>query len=89
MPYADLFPVLIAKGHIQTRTALAVPDNPPHWYKSDQFCAYHQGGPRHNIENYLSFNQMYKGSSEAEFYLSEIRIRMFKQIRFRNMKRLQ
>ena len=55
MSYADLFPVLIAKGHIQTRTALAVPDNPPYWYKADQFCAYHQGGQGHNIENCLSF----------------------------------
>ncbi|XP_058724226.1 uncharacterized protein LOC131595775 [Vicia villosa] len=55
MPYAELFPTLLAKGLIQTRS----PPNPTNssspWYKADQSCPYHQGAPGHNIENCFSF----------------------------------
>ena len=47
--------MLLAKGHIQTRAPPVVLENHPYWYKADQFCAYHQGGSGHNIENCLSF----------------------------------
>src|SRR3954467_7790630 len=55
MPYAELFPTLLAKGLIQTRS----PPNPTNgsspWYKADQSCPYHQGAPGHNIENCFPF----------------------------------
>ncbi|XP_050918894.1 uncharacterized protein LOC127136374 [Lathyrus oleraceus] len=51
MSYAELFPALLAKNHVQTRSPPPVPNDLPYWYKADQFCAYHQGAPGHNIEN--------------------------------------
>ena len=54
MPYAELFPALLAKGHVQTKTPPVIPDKPPFWFKADQFCAYHQGAPGHNIESCIS-----------------------------------
>ena len=55
MPYAELFLALLAKGHIQTRTPPIPPKDPPYWFKTDQFCAYHQGAPGHGIENCFNF----------------------------------
>jgi hypothetical protein len=46
-----LFPALLAKNHVQTRSPPPVPKDLPYWYKADQFCAYHQGAPGHSIEN--------------------------------------
>ncbi|XP_050895728.1 uncharacterized protein LOC127102400 [Lathyrus oleraceus] len=51
MSYAELFPALLAKNHVQTRSLPPVPKDLPYWYKAEQFCAYHQGAPRHSIEN--------------------------------------
>ena len=54
MPYAELFPALLAKGHVQTKAPPVIPDKPPFWFRADQFCAYHQGASGHNIENCIS-----------------------------------
>lgn len=43
MSYAELFPALLAKNHVQTRSPPPVPKDLPYWYKAGQFCAYHQG----------------------------------------------
>ncbi|XP_050895845.1 uncharacterized protein LOC127102527 [Lathyrus oleraceus] len=51
MSYVELFPTLLAKNHIQTRSPPDVPKEIPYWYKADQFCAYHQRAPGHSIEN--------------------------------------
>lgn len=53
MSYAELFPALLAKNHVQIRSPPPVPKDLPYWYKADQFCAYHQGAPGHSIENYF------------------------------------
>ncbi|XP_050875824.1 uncharacterized protein LOC127079489 [Lathyrus oleraceus] len=50
MSYAELFPALLAKNHVQTRSPPPVPKDLPYWYKADQFCAYHQRAPGHSIE---------------------------------------
>ena len=55
MPYAELFPALLAKGHIQNRSPPVLPKDTPFWFKADQFCAYHQGALDHGIENCFSF----------------------------------
>ncbi|XP_050874922.1 uncharacterized protein LOC127078517 [Lathyrus oleraceus] len=48
MSYAELFPALLAKNHVQTRSPPPMPKDLPYWYKA---CAYHQGAPGHSIEN--------------------------------------
>jgi hypothetical protein len=50
MSYAELFPVLIGKNLVQTRAPPKVPAKLPRWYRSDHFCAFHQGAPGHDIE---------------------------------------
>lgn len=52
MTYTKLFLSLVDKKHIQTRPPSPIPEKLPYWYKADQFCAYHQGAPRHNLEDY-------------------------------------
>ena len=54
MSYTELFPALLAKGHVQTKTPPVIPNKPPFWFRADQFCAYHEGAPGHNIENCVS-----------------------------------
>jgi hypothetical protein len=51
MPYADLLPALIWKNLVQTRAPPPVPAPLPRWFKSDHFCAFHQGAPGHDIED--------------------------------------
>ncbi|XP_050908676.1 uncharacterized protein LOC127122378 [Lathyrus oleraceus] len=48
-----LFPALLAKNHVYTRSPPPVPKDLPYWYKANQFCAHHQEAPGHNIENYF------------------------------------
>ncbi|KAK2401074.1 hypothetical protein QL285_050701 [Trifolium repens] len=50
MTYAELFPMLIEKNLVQTRAPPKVPATLPRWYRSDHFCAFHQGAPGHDIE---------------------------------------
>ncbi|KAK2448987.1 hypothetical protein QL285_008226 [Trifolium repens] len=50
MSYAELLPTLIEKNLVQTRTPPKVPAILPRWYRSDHFCAFHQGAPDHDIE---------------------------------------
>jgi hypothetical protein len=50
MPYAELLPALIDKNLVRTRTPPPVPATLPRWYRSDHFCAFHQGAPGHDIE---------------------------------------
>ncbi|KAK2422481.1 hypothetical protein QL285_033013 [Trifolium repens] len=50
MSYAKLFPILIEKNLVQTRAPPKVPVTLPRWYRSDHFCAFHQGAPGHDIE---------------------------------------
>ncbi|KAK2352120.1 hypothetical protein QL285_096825 [Trifolium repens] len=50
MPYAELLPALIDKNLVRTRTPPPVPATLPRWYRSDHFCAFHQGAPDHDIE---------------------------------------
>lgn len=47
MNYTELLPSLVNKKHIQTRP----PPHVPYWYEADQFYAYHQDAPRHNLED--------------------------------------
>src|SRR3954466_5436552 len=49
MPYADLFPTLLAKGLIQTKNPPNLAYESSHWFKADQSCPYHKGAPGHNI----------------------------------------
>lgn len=51
MTYTKLFPSLVDKKHIQTRPPPPIPEKLPYVYKADQFCAYHQGAPEHNLED--------------------------------------
>lgn len=51
MSYVELFPALLAKNHVQARSPPPMPKDLPYWYKTDQFCAYHQRAPGHIIEN--------------------------------------
>lgn len=51
MSYAELFPALLAKNHVQTNSPPPVSKDLPYWYKADQFYVYHQRAPRHIIEN--------------------------------------
>ncbi|XP_050919668.1 uncharacterized protein LOC127137237 [Lathyrus oleraceus] len=51
MSYDKMFPALLAKNHVQTRSPPPLPKDLAYWYKAYQFCAYHQGAPGHNIEN--------------------------------------
>lgn len=51
MTYTELFPYLVDKKHIQTRPPPPVLEKLLYWYKADQFCAYHQGAPGHNLED--------------------------------------
>ncbi|GAU51647.1 hypothetical protein TSUD_414690 [Trifolium subterraneum] len=56
MSYAELFPALVEKNLVQTRAPPPVPAPLPWWYKSDAFCAFHQGAPGRGIEHYLNPN---------------------------------
>ncbi|XP_050919754.1 uncharacterized protein LOC127137324 [Lathyrus oleraceus] len=51
MTYAELFPTLIQKNLVQTRTPPVVPKELMWWYKPEKHCAFHQGTPGQDIEN--------------------------------------
>lgn len=51
MTYTELFPALIQKNLVQTKTPPPILKELSWWYKPDQHCAFHQGAPDHDIEN--------------------------------------
>ncbi|KAI5404437.1 hypothetical protein KIW84_051562 [Lathyrus oleraceus] len=52
MSYAELYPSQVLKNLIQPRSPPQIPE-PVTWrYKPELRCAFHQGAPRHDIENY-------------------------------------
>jgi hypothetical protein len=52
MTYAELYPSLVVKNLIQPRNPPQIPEPLPWWFKPDLHCAFHQGAPDHDIENY-------------------------------------
>ncbi|KAK2382525.1 hypothetical protein QL285_070055 [Trifolium repens] len=50
MTYSELLPTLLEKNLVQVRAPPRVPATLPRWYRSDHFCAFHQGAPGHDIE---------------------------------------
>ncbi|KAI5443586.1 hypothetical protein KIW84_012288 [Lathyrus oleraceus] len=51
MTYAELYPSLVLKNLLQPRNPPQIPEPLPWWYKPELHCAFHQGTPRHDIEN--------------------------------------
>ncbi|KEH16515.1 hypothetical protein MTR_0157s0040 [Medicago truncatula] len=51
MKYAEMLPTLLKKNLVQTRAPPRVPNKLPTLYRSDCFCAFHQGAPDHDIEH--------------------------------------
>ncbi|XP_050896594.1 uncharacterized protein LOC127103370 [Lathyrus oleraceus] len=51
MSYTKLFPALIQKNLVETRTSPTVPKELSWWYKPNHHCAFHQGAPDHDVEN--------------------------------------
>ena len=49
--YTDLYPTLIQKNLVQTRSPPAVPRRYPKGYKPEASCAFHQGAPGHDLED--------------------------------------
>ncbi|KAI5435420.1 hypothetical protein KIW84_022013 [Lathyrus oleraceus] len=54
MTYAELYPSLVLKNLLQPRNLPEIPKPLPWWYKPELHCAFHQGAPRHDIENCYS-----------------------------------
>ncbi|KAI5384540.1 hypothetical protein KIW84_071516 [Lathyrus oleraceus] len=52
MTYVDMYPSLVLKNLIQPRNPLQVHEPLPWWFKPDLHCAFHQGPPGHDIENF-------------------------------------
>ncbi|XP_050888699.1 uncharacterized protein LOC127093840 [Lathyrus oleraceus] len=55
MTYTELFPALIQKDLVQTRTPPAISKELLWWYKPDQHCEFHQRAPDRDIENCFTF----------------------------------
>ncbi|KAI5388794.1 hypothetical protein KIW84_074452 [Lathyrus oleraceus] len=51
MTYAELYPSLVLKNLLQPRNPPQIPEPIPWWYKPELCCVFHQGAPRHDIEN--------------------------------------
>ncbi|XP_050918988.1 uncharacterized protein LOC127136482 [Lathyrus oleraceus] len=50
MTYTELYPSLLQKGLVAPRP-LGPPPNPlPPWYNQDAHCTFHEGAPRHDLE---------------------------------------
>lgn len=54
MTYAELYPILIQKNWVQTRSPLVVPKKLPYGYKQEALCAFHQNAPGHSLEDCFS-----------------------------------
>jgi len=57
MLYRDLLPDLLTKGLVQTRLPPRLPDPIPNRYRVDRTCDFHQGAPRHDIENFFPLKE--------------------------------
>ncbi|XP_058750154.1 uncharacterized protein LOC131623163 [Vicia villosa] len=51
MTYTELFPALIHKNLVQTRSPPPIPEKIPWWYNADVTCAFHQDAPGHSLED--------------------------------------
>lgn len=85
MTYAELFPDLVQKNLVQTRTPPAVPEELSWWYKPSQHCAFHQGASGYDIENCFSLKDEVRRLMKVVFYHLKILIPMYKLIRCLNM----
>ena len=54
MSYAELYPALIQKNLVQTRTPPAIPEKLPWWYKPEASCAFHQGAQGHDLNSCMA-----------------------------------
>src|ERR1043165_6663561 len=54
MTYTELYPALIERNLIQTRSPPPVPEKLPWWYKTDASCLFHQGAPGHDLEHCIA-----------------------------------
>ncbi|KAK2423942.1 hypothetical protein QL285_034359 [Trifolium repens] len=48
---SSISPTLLEKNLVQVRAPPRVPATLPRWYRSDHFCAFHQGAPGYSIED--------------------------------------
>jgi hypothetical protein len=51
MTYAELFPALVHKNLVQTRSPPPIPEKIPWWYNANVTCAFHQNAPGHDLDN--------------------------------------
>jgi len=58
MKYADLFPRLLERNLIHTKTPLSVPAILPAGYRANLSCAFHQGAPGHDIEQCFALQKI-------------------------------
>src|ERR1051325_10423352 len=54
MTYTELYPALIERNLVQTRSPPLVPDKLPWWCKADMSCPFHQGAPGHDLEHCIA-----------------------------------
>src|ERR1051325_8318856 len=54
MTYTELYPALIERNLVQTRSPPPVPEKIPWWYKADVSCPFHQGAPGHDLEHCIA-----------------------------------
>ena len=54
LKYAELFPYLLEKSFVQTRTPPPVPKKLSAQWRPDLFCAFHQGAQGHDVEDCFS-----------------------------------
>src|ERR1044072_1389025 len=54
MTYTELYPALIERSLVQTRSPPPVPEKLPWWYKADVSCSFHQGAPSHDLEHCIA-----------------------------------
>src|ERR1044072_2537863 len=54
MTYTELYPALIGRNLVQTRSPPPVPEKLPWWYKANVSCPFHQGAPGHDLEHCIA-----------------------------------
>src|ERR1043165_9499513 len=67
MMYAELYPALIERNLIQTRSPPPIPENLPWWYKTDVSCPFHQGAPGHDLEHCIALKEEEKKLVRSNF----------------------
>jgi len=58
MKYAHLFPRLLERNLVYTKTPPLVPAKLTSRYRADLFCVFHQGAPGHDIEHYFALQKV-------------------------------